>query len=233
LSEAYREQVGLPITQAWGMTETSPIASVGHIKAALRDHPEDELADLRASQGLGAPGVDLRIVDPETGDEAPWDGKTSGELQARGPWIAADYYDDPRSRESFTADGWLRTGDVAVIDPEGYIRLVDRTKDLVKSGGEWISSVALETALMGHPAVAEAAVIAVPHPTWDERPLAVVVLKAGQTATPEDLLAFLAPNFAKWWLPDAIEFTAEIPRTSVGKFQKSVLRERFRNRYRE
>src|SRR3954452_17497824 len=176
LSEAFREKIGLPITQAWGMTETSPIASVGHVKSTLLNRPEDELADLRASQGLGAPGVDLRIVDPESGEEAPWDGKTSGELQARGPWIAADYYNDPRSRESFTDDGWLRTGDVAIIDPEGYIRLVDRTKDLVKSGGEWISSVELENELMAHPKVAEADAIGVPPERWVERPLACVVV---------------------------------------------------------
>ncbi|MBV8386703.1 MAG: long-chain fatty acid--CoA ligase [Acidimicrobiia bacterium] len=227
LSEAYREKVGLPITQAWGMTETSPIASVGHIKSALRDHPEDELADLRASQGLGAPGVDLRIVNPETGDEVPWDGKTSGELQARGPWIAADYYNDPRSRESFTADGWLRTGDVAIIDAEGYIRLVDRTKDLVKSGGEWISSVELENEIMAHPKVAEAAVIGVAHERWTERPLACVVPAPGEELTKEEVIEFLTPRVAKWWLPDDVVFIEEVPKTSVGKFSKKDLRDRF------
>jgi len=227
LSEAYREKTGLPITQAWGMTETSPIASVGHIKSALRDRPDDELADLRASQGLGAPGVDLRIVDPETGDEAPWDGKTSGELQARGPWIAADYYNDPRSRESFTADGWLRTGDVAIIDPEGYIRLVDRTKDLVKSGGEWISSVELENEIMAHPKVAEAAVIGVPHERWVERPLACIVVAPGEELTKDEVLEFLTPRVVKWWLPDDVVFIEEVPKTSVGKFSKKDLRNRF------
>ncbi len=227
LSEAYREKVGLPITQAWGMTETSPIASVGHVKSYLRSHPEDELADLRASQGLGAPGVDLRIVDPESGEEAPWDGKTSGELQARGPWIAADYYNDPRSRESFTDDGWLRTGDVAVIDPEGYIRLVDRTKDLVKSGGEWISSVELENEIMAHPKVAEAAVIGVAHERWVERPLACVVVAEGEELTKEEVIEFLTPRVAKWWLPDDVVFIDEVPKTSVGKFSKKSLRDRF------
>jgi len=227
LSEGFREMIGLPITQAWGMTETSPIASVGMIKSALRDRPNDELADIRASQGLVAPGVDLRIVDPESGEEAPWDGKTSGELQARGPWIAADYYNDPRSRESFTEDGWLRTGDVAIIDPEGYIRLVDRTKDLVKSGGEWISSVELENEIMAHPKVAEAAVIGVAHERWVERPLACVVLAEGQEATKEELMEFLTPRVVKWWLPDDIVFIEEVPKTSVGKFSKKSLRERF------
>jgi fatty-acyl-CoA synthase len=227
LSEAYREKIGLPITQAWGMTETSPIASVGIIKSTLAGRPEDELADLRASQGLVAPGVDLRIVDPESGDEAPWDGKTSGELQARGPWIARDYYNDPRSRESFTEDGWLRTGDVAVIDPEGYIRLVDRTKDLVKSGGEWISSVELENEIMAHPKVAEAAVIGVAHERWTERPLACVVVADGEDLTKDEVLEFLRPRVAKWWLPDDVVFIDEVPKTSVGKFSKKVLRDRF------
>jgi acyl-CoA synthetase (AMP-forming)/AMP-acid ligase II len=227
LSEGFRETVGLPITQAWGMTETSPIASVGHIKAALRDRPDDELADLRASQGLGAPAVDLRIVDPESGEEAPWDGKTSGELQARGPWIAADYYNDPRSRESFTDDGWLRTGDVAIIDPEGYIRLVDRTKDLVKSGGEWISSVELENELMAHPKIAEAAVIGVAHERWVERPLACVVVADGEELTKDEVIEFLTPRVVKWWLPDDAVFIEEVPKTSVGKFSKKDLRARF------
>src|SRR3954462_3108750 len=241
LSEAFREKIGLPITQAWGMTETGPIASIGHIKSTLQSHPEDELADLRASQGLGAPAVDLRIIDPESDEEAPWDGKTSGELQARGPWIAADYYNDPRSRGSFTDDGWprpggaalthpqghMRTGDVAIIDPEGYIRLVDRTKDLVKSGGEWISSVELENELMAHPKVAEAAVIGVAHERWVERPLACVVIAEGQELSREELIEFLTPRVAKWWLPDDVVFIEEVPKTSVGKFSKKDLRQRF------
>ena len=227
LSEAYREKTGLPITQAWGMTETSPVASLGHVKSTLRNRPADELADLRATQGLGAPGVDLRIIDPESGEEAPWDGKTSGELQARGPWIASDYYNDPRSRESFTPDGWLRTGDVAVIDPEGYIRLVDRTKDLVKSGGEWISSVELENELMAHPKIAEAAVIGVAHERWVERPLACVVLAQGEELTKDEIIEFLTQRVAKWWLPDDVVFIDEVPKTSVGKFSKKDLRERF------
>jgi fatty-acyl-CoA synthase len=228
LSEAYRKQVGLPITQAWGMTETSPVASAGHIKttlAAVLD--EDGLADLRTTVGQPLIGVEARIVRPGSTEEQPWDGESSGELQVRGPWVASSYYDDPRSPESFTDDGWLKTGDVATIDAHGYIQLRDRTKDVIKSGGEWISSVELENEIMAHPAVAEAAVIGLPHPRWSERPLACVVLREGQTATKEDILAFLDGRVAKWWLPDDVAFVSEIPKTSVGKFSKKDLRKEF------
>ncbi|MBI1844528.1 MAG: long-chain fatty acid--CoA ligase [Actinobacteria bacterium] len=227
LSEGYREQTGLPILQAWGMTETSPVASVGMIKSAFASRSDDEIAELRTTVGLPVVGVEIRVVEPDTLEELSWDGEQSGELQARGPWIAASYYNDDRSEESFTADGWLRTGDVATIDPEGYIRLVDRTKDLVKSGGEWISSVELENELMAHPKVAEAAVIGVAHPKWGERPLACVVVKPGETVSGEELLAFLEPRVAKWWLPDEVVFIDEVPKTSVGKFSKKDLRLRF------
>ncbi|TML65502.1 MAG: long-chain fatty acid--CoA ligase [Actinobacteria bacterium] len=227
LSEAYREKVGLPILQAWGMTETSPLASVCRTKSTLAGLTEDALADVRATAGLIVPGVDVRVVAPETIDELPWDGESSGELQVRGPWIASDYYNDPRSGDSFTKDGWLRTGDVAVIDSEGYIRLVDRTKDLVKSGGEWISSVELENEIMAHPKVAEAAVVGVPHEKWVERPLACVVVKPGEALTKEEVLAWLEPKVAKWWLPDDVVFIDEVPKTSVGKFSKKDLRDRF------
>jgi fatty-acyl-CoA synthase len=183
--------------------------------------------------------VDIRIVEP--GDsgarsdsgaepgiaELPWDDTATGELQCRGPWIAASYYHDDRAAESFTADGWLRTGDVAAIDHTGSIRLVDRTKDLVKSGGEWISSVELENLLMAHPAVAEAAVIGVAHPRWQERPLACVVLAEGASATKEELIEHLRGKVAKWWLPDDVVFIDAVPRTSVGKFSKKDLRTRF------
>src|SRR3954447_6880836 len=177
LSERFREQVGLPILQAWGMTETSPVATTGRIKSTLLGASEEELADLRAAQGIAVPLVELRIIDPGSEEELPWDGEARGELQAAGPWIASSYYDDERSDDSFTEDGWLRTGDVATISPNGYVRLVDRTKDLVKSGGEWISSVELENAIMAHPKVAEAAVIGIPDEKWSERPLACVVLE--------------------------------------------------------
>ena len=227
LSEAYREQVGLPILQAWGMTETSPVASVANIVSWLEDRPADELADLRSTQGRALVGVQLRIADQATGEELPWDGEHRGELQAAGPWITAGYYDDERSPESFTSDGWLKTGDVAVMTPDGYVRIVDRTKDVVKSGGEWISSVELENEIMAHPAVAEAAVIGVSHPKWSERPLACVVVKPDATLSPEELIEFLDGRVAKWWLPDDVVFIDEVPKTSVGKFSKKDLRDRF------
>jgi fatty-acyl-CoA synthase len=227
LSESYREQLGLPILQAWGMTETSPVASIGWTKSTLRGRPESELADLRASQGLAHPAVEIRIVEPGGTEPLPWDGEVSGELQCRGPWIAASYYNDERAGESFTADGWLRTGDVATIDAEGYIRLVDRTKDLIKSGGEWISSVEIENELMGHPKVVEAAVIGVPSQKWSERPVACVVVKPGETLTKEEVLDYLRPKVAKWQVPDDVVFIEEVPKTSVGKFSKKTLRERF------
>jgi fatty-acyl-CoA synthase len=232
LSEAYREQTGLPILQAWGMTETSPVASVATIKSTLDAELDDDgRADLRATVGQPSVCVTARIARPsapgEPIEELPWDGETSGELQVSGPWIAREYYDDERSPESFTDDGWLKTGDVAVIDGHGYIRLVDRTKDVIKSGGEWISSVDLENELMGHPAVAEAAVIGVPHEKWQERPLACVVVKEGESVTQDELLAYLEDRVAKWWLPDDIAFIDEVPKTSVGKFSKKDLRAKF------
>ena len=227
LSEGFREAIGLPITQAWGMTETSPIASTGQLRSSLQGLDAAAQADIRAMQGMPAPLVEARIVEPETIEPLPWDGEQSGELQVKGPWIAASYYDDPRSPESFTADGWLKTGDVAAIRPDGYIRLVDRTKDLVKSGGEWISSVDIENELMAHPKVQEAAIIGVPHEKWVERPLACVVVKPGETLTKDEVLEFLAPRIAKWWLPDDVVFIDEVPKTSVGKFSKKTLRERF------
>jgi acyl-CoA synthetase (AMP-forming)/AMP-acid ligase II len=230
LSEAYREKIGMPILQAWGMTETSPLASVCRVKSTLLDRDEDELADLRAAQGLPAPLVELRIVDPGSDEVLPWDGEARGELQAAGPWVAAGYYNDDRSPESFTEDGWLRTGDVATISPHGYVRLVDRTKDLVKSGGEWISSVELENAIMGHPKVSEAAVIGIPDEKWSERPLACVVLEDGEELTVDELASFLADRVPKWWIPKDMEVIDEVPKTSVGKFSKKTLREQFAER---
>jgi len=227
LSEGYREQTGLPIMQAWGMTETSPVCTVGRIKSTLEGLDDEAKADLRTSVGFVVPGVDFRVVDPATLDAVPWDGEESGELQVQGPWIAASYYNDDRSSDSFTPDGWLRTGDVARVDAEGYIFLVDRTKDLIKSGGEWISSAELENEIMAHPKVAEAAVIGVTSTKWGERPLACVVPKPGEEVTKEELVAFLEPRVAKWWLPDDVVIIEEVPKTSVGKFSKKTLRERF------
>jgi fatty-acyl-CoA synthase len=231
LSEAYRAATGLPILQAWGMTETSPVGALCHLKSTLeRDLDEEGRADLRTSVGRPAVGVEARLGRPDTdspGRPLPWNGSSAGELQVRGPWIAAGYYDDPRSAESFTDDGWLRTGDVATIDPHGYIRLVDRAKDVIKSGGEWISSVELENELMAHPQVAEAAVVGVPDARWGERPVACVVLRSGVDATEDttaDLLAHLEPRVPKWWLPDAVVYLDSIPKTSVGKFSKKDLR---------
>jgi fatty-acyl-CoA synthase len=233
LSEAYRVEVGLPILQAWGMTETSPLATVARVRRERQEAAatEEDLADLRATQGLSSPLVEVRIAAPDTGDVLPWDDQATGEVQVRGPWIARSYYNDERGAASFTADGWLRTGDVAAVSPDGYIRLVDRTKDLIKSGGEWISSVELENHLMAHPDVAEAAVIAVPSERWMERPLACVVVKPGATLTRDDVLAWLTPRVAKWWLPDDVEFIDEVPKTSVGKFSKKDLRDRFGDRH--
>ncbi len=228
---------GIHIIHAWGMTETSPLATAPLVKSHMHDYSDDALYEFRAKQGIAVPLVELRVMRPENPDdetcektvEAPRDGKTPGELEVRGPWIASSYYNLPDDAHRWTADGWFRTGDVANMDEEGYIKIVDREKDLVKSGGEWISSVDLENTLMGHPAVKEAAVIGVAHPKWQERPLAAVVLKEGASATPEELRAHLAKTFAKWQLPDAFVFMAEIPRTSVGKFKKTTLRAQFSN----
>jgi len=225
---ALEQRHGLRVFHGWGMTETSPVATVAHLTSELREAPEDERYRYRAKQGFPLPFVEIRI----RGEEgiAPWNGESMGELEIRGAWVASAYYDSPESSEKFTEDGWLRTGDISTIDQRGYMEIKDRTKDLIKSGGEWISSVALENALMRHEAVAEAAVIAVPHPRWQERPLAVVVAKEGASATQEELISHLEPRFPKWWLPDAIEYVEEIPKTSVGKFKKSALRERFAQR---
>jgi len=227
LGEAYRKRFGVAILQAWGMTEISPVATVARVRSDRAGDGEEAAADLMATQGLPVPGVELRIAEPGTTDALAWDGTTSGEVQVAAPWAAAGYYDDERTAESFTPDGWLRTGDVASITPDGYVRLVDRTKDLIKSGGEWISSVELENELMAHPKVAEAAVVGVPDPRWQERPLACVVVRPGETITLEEVRAWLEPKVARWWLPDRLEIIDQVPRTSVGKFSKKELRERF------
>jgi fatty-acyl-CoA synthase len=230
LSEAWRDAIGLPITQAWGMTELSPLGTVCSLRSEYAEASDEAKADVRATAGIPPAGVELRIVDPETRAELPWDDRAVGELEARGPWIARQYYRTDEPGPQFSEDGWLRTGDVAAISELGYLRLVDRTKDLIKSGGEWISSVELENQIMAHPAVAEAAVIALPHPRWMERPFACVVLREGQQLTKQELLDFLADRVERWGLPDDVEFLDEIPKTSVGKFSKRTLRERFADR---
>jgi len=227
LSEGYRAVTGKPLLQAWGMTETSPIAAVCHLATTFDGIAEDEAAERRTYVGRVVPGVEMRVVDPDTLDERPWDGETSGELQVRGPWVIRSYHDDERSPESFTADGWLKTGDVAVVDEYGYLKLVDRSKDVIKSGGEWISSVDVENELMAHPRIAEAAVIGISHPRWQERPLACVVVKPGETLTRQEVLDFLDGRIAKWWMPDDVVFIEEVPKTSTGKFSKKDLRTRF------
>jgi fatty-acyl-CoA synthase len=227
----------LHIMHLWGMTETTPLATLGRLKSHMREWTEDACYDIRSKQGWPSPFIELRVMRPDGPEgtlaqrtiEAPRDGETPGELEVRGPWVAGSYYNAADQAHRWTADGWFKTGDVATMDDEGYIKIVDRAKDLVKSGGEWISSVDLENTLMGHWAVKEAAVVGIPHPKWQERPLAAVVLNDGATATPEELRAFLAQSFAKWQLPDAFVFLPEIPRTSVGKFKKTALREQFAN----
>jgi fatty-acyl-CoA synthase len=215
------------VVHAWGMTETDPVATVCHLTGELLEAPEDEQYKYRAKQGFPLPFIEIRA----RGDEGfiPWDGEEMGELEVRGPWVANSYFNTEEGSDKFTEDGWFKTGDIVTIEPRGYVEIRDRDKDLVKSGGEWISSVDLENAIMGHVAVAEAAVIAIPHEKWDERPLAVVVLKDGEEVTPEDLLSHLEGDFAKWQLPDAVEFVDEIPRTATGKFLKMELREQFKD----
>ena len=216
------DALGLRMLHAWGMTETSPIGSIARPRAGTK--PEDELS-ARLTQGVISPGVEVRICDAATGAELPWDGVAFGEIQVRGPWIARGYYNgyDPGK---LTEDGWFRTGDVARITPEGYIQIVDRTKDVIKSGGEWISSVELENAIMSHPKIMEAAVIGLAHPKWDERPVAYAVPKPEfkGNVTQEEVIDFLKDKVAKWWLPDEIRFIDEVPKTAVGKFDKKVLR---------
>jgi acyl-CoA synthetase (AMP-forming)/AMP-acid ligase II len=228
LIEVFDKKFGATMMHAWGMTEMSPIGTLARLKSYMREWREDDQYAVRAKQGYPVAGVDLRIVNDE-GVEQPWDGQSMGEIQVRGPWVLRAYYDNPEAADRFTDDGWFRTGDVAVIDPEGYIQITDRTKDLIKSGGEWISSIDVESMIMGHPKVLEAAVIAVPHPKWVERPLACVVPKPGLTVAPHEILDYLRDKLARWALPDGVVLIDAVPKTSVGKFDKKVLRERFKD----
>jgi acyl-CoA synthetase (AMP-forming)/AMP-acid ligase II len=222
----FKQRHGLNVVHGWGMTETSPVASTAQLPGDLATADEETQFDYVAMQGMPLSLVELRHRDDE-GKILPWDGESMGELEIRGPWIAAAYYDTPEQADRWTADGWFKTGDIVSMHPRGFIQIKDRSKDVIKSGGEWISSVDLENALMAHPAIAEAAVIAVPDAKWDERPLAAVVLREGHAATADELRDFLAPSFAKWWLPERFEFIQEIPKTSVGKFRKTELRQMF------
>jgi fatty-acyl-CoA synthase len=222
LMKDFQERHGVVIHQGWGMTETSPVVTFSD-PSEERGHDE-RYWDERALQGKPLPWTELRLIGDD-GEEVPWDGESTGEIEVRGPWIARRYYDDPTGDEKFDA-GWLRTGDIAAIDEQAFVRITDRSKDVIKSGGEWISSVELENELMAHPDVLEAAVIAKPDDRWAERPLCCVVLCEGSSAGAEELIEHLRPRVAKWWLPDEFAFIAEVPKTSVGKFDKKVLRAR-------
>ncbi|MFL6215425.1 MAG: long-chain fatty acid--CoA ligase [Blastocatellia bacterium] len=219
LMERFQQKFGVRIIQAWGMTETSPLAAISF--PPKDSHPDDEF-EWRSRTGRVSPGVEVRLAEGD--DVLDWDGESVGEIEIRGPWVTASYYADD-TPEKFH-DGWLRTGDVGTVDARGFIQITDRAKDVIKSGGEWISTVELENTLMAHPDVIEAAVIGVPDEKWDERPLACVVLKEGATVTPEQLRAFLAERVARWWIPERWSFISEVPKTSVGKFDKKVLRAR-------
>ena len=225
MMEGFEKRHGLLVTHAWGMTETNPLGSIARVKHSMAARPYDERLAARATQGMAVPFVETRHVD-DAGKVLPWDGEMMGELEVRGPWVAASYFGD-EGKDRWSKDGWFKTGDVVTIDAEGYLRICDRSKDVIKSGGEWISSVALENALMAHPSVLEAAVFAGRDPKWAERPIAAIVLKKGMQANEEDLRAHLEGKFAKFWLPDAYVFLEQIPRTSTGKFLKTKLRESY------
>jgi fatty-acyl-CoA synthase len=227
LIRAFAERHGIVITQGWGMTETSPVGSLSVLTSELAVADADTQYAYRSRAGRPVPLVEVRVRD-DSGVRA-WDDTGMAELEIRGPFVAASYYDAPDTADRFTNDGWFKTGDVASIDSRGYIRIRDRAKDVIKSGGEWISSVALENAIMGIPAVAEAAVVGISHPRWDERPLALVVLREGATCTSDAIRQHLEAHFPKWWLPDGVEFVTAIPKTSVGKFQKREIRDRYQD----
>ena len=229
LMKWFLEAQDIEMGQAWGMTELNPVASVALITAEMKEWPLDKQLDVMETVGIAMPGLQMKIVDDE-GIRLPEDGIAFGELLIRGPWVAAEYYRDDRSEFTFQ-DGWMRTGDVCTINGLGYVKITDRAKDVIKSGGEWISSLDLENTLMGHPDVAEAVVVGLAHPKWDERPMAFVVPRSGTSPHAGDLLEWLAPQFAKWWLPDELRFIDEIPKTGTGKFDKKVLRAEFADEY--
>jgi len=223
--EGYWRDRGIRVVQGWGMTETNPVASMAYLKPHMEEWDLEDQLDRLETAGIPTAGLQVKIVD-EVGEELPHDGEAFGELLIRGPWIAAEYYKDERTPQSFE-DGWLRTGDVCKITPEGYIRITDRAKDVIKSGGEWISSLDVENELMAHHAVAEATVVGLKHVKWQERPVAFVVLVEGAQASPDDLIEHLSTRVAKWWLPDQIVFIDAIPKTGTGKFDKKVVRDQY------
>ena len=225
MTKTFQEEYGVEVIHAWGMTEMSPLGSLCTLKPEYAELKGDALLDVQMKQGHPPFGVEMKITD-DAGRDLPWDGKTFGRLKVRGPAVAKSYYKG-EGAEVFGADGWFDTGDVATMDQYGYMQITDRSTDVIKSGGEWISSIDLENLAVGHPKVAEAAVIGVAHPKWDERPLLVVVLKKGETATKEELLGFMQGKIAKWWMPDDVAFVDEIPHTATGKIQKTRLRQQF------
>jgi fatty-acyl-CoA synthase len=223
--EAFEKKYNITVIHAWGMTEMSPLGTLGTMKPGIDTLPYEQQLDVKCKQGHAPFGVEMKIVDDKD-KELPRDGKAFGRLKVRGPAVAKGYFRG-EGKGAFDAGGWFDTGDVATLDPDGYMTITDRAKDVIKSGGEWISTIEIENIAVGHPAVAEAAVIGVPHPKWDERPLLIIVLKPGQKATREEILAYLTGKIAKWWMPDDVVFVDEIPHTATGKIQKTALRERF------
>ncbi len=226
LAEAFEREYGVQVIHAWGMTETSPLGTVFAPKPGFDSLSEAEQKRMKLKQGRAVPGLELRIVDDER-RELPWDGQTFGNLEVRGPWVLRRYYN--AETDAACAQGWFGTGDVATIDPDGYLEITDRTKDVVKSGGEWISSIQLENIAVAHPDVAEAAVVAARHPRWDERPLLIVVAKPGRTIDRDALLAMYPGQVAKWWIPDEVVVVDELPHTATGKLNKLALRQQFRD----
>jgi fatty-acyl-CoA synthase len=227
MAKTFEETYGVEVIHAWGMTEMSPLGSLCSMKPEYAELTGDARLDIQMKQGHPPFGVEMKITD-DKGKRLPWDGKTFGRLKVRGPAVARSYYKG-EGNEVFEADGWFDTGDVATLDQYGYMQVTDRSKDVIKSGGEWISSIDLENLAVGHPKVAEAAVIGVSHPKWDERPLLVVVLKKGESASKEELLGFMQGKIAKWWMPDDVVFVDEIPHTATGKIQKLTLRKQFKD----
>jgi fatty-acyl-CoA synthase len=227
ITQAFQDTYGVEVVHAWGMTEMSPLGTVCSVKPEYAHLEGEDKLDLQAKQGHPPFTVEMKITDDENG-ELPWDGKTFGRLKVRGPAVSSSYFKD-RGAEQFGAEGWFDTGDVAHVDPSGYMEITDRAKDVIKSGGEWISSIEIENLAVGHPDAAEAAVIGVAHPKWDERPLLVVVVKEGRAPTKQSMLDFLEGKIAKWWMPDDVVFVDEIPHTATGKIQKTVLRDQLKD----